>query len=507
MKYPFRNWCQFSSGGMGLALVVSFSLRLAAEPVTVSVNTQQPGVEISEAALGVSYETSRMLPDAQGVHYFRADNQALVTTFRTLGIKSLRIGGNSVDAENIPIPSAADVSAFFEFAKAAGVKVIYSVRLKDGEPQSAAKIAKLIHDRYAAALDCLAIGNEPYYYKDYAVYTNKWTAIRDAILAVYPEAKFCGPDQNPNPELMKNLALDFGNPSGRLVELTQHNYPFGCAYKNYKQVDITKLDSVDATTNANGGPVLVPFDPAASREKMLSAKAYAGYESLRKGLADAVAGTSVSFRLTEANSFWFSGLKGASDSYAAALWGLDYLHWWVEHGAAGVNFHTGDRTGGTVTMPCRYAVFVSSTQGYKVRPLGYGMKLFELGGHGKSLPVNVSSASDQELVAYAVLADDKTVFVTLINKAHGIGATNTEVQLGLDAPVVAGSKAEAIFLTAKNGDLAGGSADVTLGGAPIKDDGIWQGQWTTLPVATVSNNVIVVTLPPASAAVVKVTIQ
>src|SRR6185312_8929316 len=93
----------------------------AAEAATVSVNTSQPGTQIRRDALGLSYETSLMLPDAHGVHYFRPDNKPLIALFKTIGVKSLRIGGNSVDAPNVAVPSEADVTAFFEFAKAAGV--------------------------------------------------------------------------------------------------------------------------------------------------------------------------------------------------------------------------------------------------------------------------------------------------------------------------------------------------------------------------------------------------
>lgn len=475
------------------------SLLAAAVQAVVSVNTRRPGAEIPPDFSGVSCETSRLLPDTNGVRYFRPDNRPLVAVFRTLGIRSLRVGGNSVDAEKIPVPVEADVCSLFEFARAAGVKVIYGVRLKDGDAPSAAQVARLVRDRYADVLDSFAIGNEPYYYKDYAVYSNKWTAIRDAMRKEFPAAKFCGPDQNPNPELVKNVAHDFGG-AGGLVQITGHYYPFGCAYKNYRQVDITKLDPVDATTSKTGGPVLEPFDPAASREKMLSPAAYAGYEKVLKGLTNATAGADISFRLTEANSFWFSGLKGASDSYASALWGMDFLHWWAAHGAAGVNFHTGDRTGGSVSMPCRYAAFVSAANGCEVRPLGYGMKLFSLGSRGKTLPVEILPAAETNLTAYAVLDDAKSVFVTVINKAHGAGAAGAEVQIKLDA-ALAGTNAEAIFLTAKNNDIAGGSADVTLGGAAVGEAGGWSGQWQPQPFSAAGNSVSVV-MPPASAAVI-----
>ncbi len=508
-----RLSCRRSNGvGILLASVMlllpSGAGRVAAgeAAVTVRVDARQPGVALHADALGLSYETSRMLPDDKGVRYFRPGNVPLVTTFKTLGIKSLRIGGNSTDSKRVPIPEEADVASLFEFARAAGVKVIYSVRLEDGDPQAAAKVARFIHDGYADVLDSFAIGNEPYYYKQYDVYRAKWSAIRDAIVAAVPDARFCGPDQNPTPELFANVVRDFGNADGRLVELTVHSYPFGCAYRSFKQVDITKLDPSDPTTSPTGGPVLTPFDAAESRDKMLSPTAYAEYEKIRQGVANAIAGTNVSYRLTETNSFWFSGLKGASDSYASALWGVDYLHWWTSHGAAGVNFHTGDRTGGTVTLPCRYAVFVTSEKGYEVRPLGYGLKLFDLGRGAKVLPVTVSATkSDANLVAYATLADDgKTLAVTVVNKSHGPAAGNVDVQIQPDAPL-ASTDAPTIFLTATNGDIAGGSSAVKLGGAPIKEDGTWNGHWTPLPVG--GDGAINVTMPSASAAVIKVALK
>ena len=78
------------------------SAAAAAEPVTVSVKASQPGIAISEDSLGLSFETSIMLPDKNGVRYFRPDNEKLIALFQTLGIKSLRIGGNSVDDPKIP---------------------------------------------------------------------------------------------------------------------------------------------------------------------------------------------------------------------------------------------------------------------------------------------------------------------------------------------------------------------------------------------------------------------
>ncbi len=476
------------------SLGLAFMAESFAAPISVSVATSQPGTRISENALGLSYETSMLAPNAVGVRYFRSDNQPLLKLFATLGVKSLRIGGNSVDDPKVPVPRAEDVRAFFDFARAAGVKVIYSVRLQDGDPSSAASYAKIIHDTYPDVLECFAIGNEPSYYKDYAVYLPKWTAIRDAILAVYPDAKFCGPDQNPDPVLTKKMVHDLGDAAGHLVQITQHSYPFGCAYKNPAegQKDVAAL---------------VPFDAAASRQKMLSPAAYEIYRKIQRGMADAVAGTPLSYRLTETNSYWFSGLQGASDRYASALWAVDYLHWWVAQGAEGLNFHTGDRTGGSVNLPCRYAAFVTAGQGYEARPLAYGMKLFSLGGHGRSLPVTVTSAAEQNLAAYAVLAEDRTVAVTLINKVSRADALDAEVQIKLSQAPTSESHVKIISLTAKHNDIAAGSADVSLGGAPIAEAGDWKGQWSELPAAAINGDTVTVTLPPASAGVLKLQLR
>ena len=49
-----------------------------------------------------------------------------------------------------------------------------------------------------------------------------------------------------------------------------------------------------------------------------------------------------------------------------------------------------------------------SAHGYEARPLAYGMKLFDLGGYGKVLPVNVAAATNQNLIAYATVAKEKT---------------------------------------------------------------------------------------------------
>ena len=98
----------------------------ATDVVSVVLNSQVIGATIPEDYSGLSYETRMMLPDANGQYYFSKENQKLVRMFKRLGVKSLRLGGNSVDVNSTSYPSNKDIDALFGFAREAGVKVIYS---------------------------------------------------------------------------------------------------------------------------------------------------------------------------------------------------------------------------------------------------------------------------------------------------------------------------------------------------------------------------------------------
>src|SRR5436190_18121022 len=102
----------------------------AGTPVTVTIDTTHPGATTSVTFAGLSFETALMLPNKNGHRYFRPDNKALLAMFKQLNIKSLRISGNTADRETVPVPSNADIDSLFEFARAADVKVLYTLRLK-----------------------------------------------------------------------------------------------------------------------------------------------------------------------------------------------------------------------------------------------------------------------------------------------------------------------------------------------------------------------------------------
>ena len=124
---------------------LTFVLRAhaARAPITIAIDVDHPGAAIAPEFTGLSYEIASILP-SDGSRYFRAENTPLITLFHTLGIKSLRSGGNTADRNAGRLPEFADLDSLFGFAKAAGVKVVYCLRLHDGDPALDAATAKYI---------------------------------------------------------------------------------------------------------------------------------------------------------------------------------------------------------------------------------------------------------------------------------------------------------------------------------------------------------------------------
>lgn len=459
---------------LGLAVFSSF----AQSPVGVTLEPVRAGAEIAPDYLGLSFEMQRVLADTNGNHFFTSQNKQLIATFKTLGIKSLRVGGNTADRPTLPTPTKSDVDSLFAFAKAANVKVIYTLRLNQGSRDDAAKVANYILRHYKRQLTCFAIGNEPNVFStNYGVYLAEWKKYAAQITAPTnsPGAKFCGPGVSPGHESWsRNFANEFGK-SGPLAFISQHDYPGGDARK--------------------------VKDPAAARDKILSPTMEDHYLKFANVFVPAIVSNGLPYRLEEANSFYDGGAKDVSDTFASALWALDYLWWWAAHGANGINFHTGDTVAARdENAPCRYATFWTSPQGYNIHPIGDAEKIFALGAQGRLVPATMTNPDNLNLSIYAALSGKKTICVTLINREHGSGARAANVTL---APGFENSRGQVIFLTVPGGDVSA-KTNVTLGGAEIQDNAVWKGKWTALPKPS-RNGQFSLDLPAASAALVKFT--
>jgi len=214
MKQCIRSFILILSAFLILA---SPSLR-AQSTVSITLNPNQPGATIPDDFNGVSYETSTLLTS-----YFRSTNQPLLRMFSQLGIKSLRIGGNTSDSGTLP--SQAQIASAFDFANAANIKVIYGLRLKTFDPQANAATANFILSLNSPSLACFAVGNEPDVYLGgggYPTYRSDAQAYYSAISN--PRAKFCGPDVTGGASSwVVNYANDFVS-SGRIAWAQRHNY-------------------------------------------------------------------------------------------------------------------------------------------------------------------------------------------------------------------------------------------------------------------------------------------
>jgi len=230
-------------------------------------------------------------------------------------------------------------------------------------------------------------------------------------------------------------------------------------------------------------------------EKLLSPKIDEVYKKFYDAFVPAVLEAGQHFRLEECNSFSNGGAPGVSDAFAASLWGVDYMYWWAAHNSSGLNFHTGGPGSGM-----HYSVFVARADGCDPHPLGYAMKAFDLGCHGRLTPVTVTP-SGKNLRVWAVRGADGALCVTLVNKEHAAGAGALEVTLHAGE---AGRGGQAIFLTATSQGVEA-TTGLTLGGAAIENDGSWKGAWTALAAPSAGGH-FVIALPSPSVVVVKLTV-
>jgi hypothetical protein len=170
------------------------------------------------------------------------------------------------------------------------------------------------------------------------------------------------------------------------------------------------------------------------------------------------------------------------------------MYWWASHGAAGVNFHTGDRVGGgDKSLPSRYAAFVTGANGYDFHPLAYGMKMFSLGAHGDFLPVESDPPLNGSLKVYALLDQGTNLSVTIINTAHGVSASPVNVEVKIKQPFEPAS-VSALDLQSPNNDIAAKNG-ITLGGKSINADGSWNGDWHGMEISPAVNAVSVEVSP------------
>ena len=471
-----------------LLICIFCLLQLAARaqsPLVLTIDANSRGTAIPRDFTGLSFETSNLLPGTNGSHLFSAKNKTLIQLFRNIGIKSLRVGGGTVDIPRYAVPGQADIDSLFAFAKAADVKVIYSFRLLNGDKTNAAALARYIWQNYRVQLDSFAIGNEPdwksYHNKDpkianYPSYLADWRDFAQTIIAVVPDAKFSGPDTGSDYPVPGAIDTRYDGKAW-----TQH---FADDEKNPRIIAaVLQHDYVGQSAKGVSVPTAI--------DAMLSPDWVAvNYPALYQNVLAPVRIDALPYRMTECNDYTI-GVKGASDAFAAALWALDYMHWWAAHGCAGVNFH--NRRG----IP-NDTIHFDSARSFGINPKAYGLKAFDLGGRGDVMTsVELSNPGQMNVDCYAV-GDATNLFLTIINKTHG-SAAGTNVVVTIQPEHFAVTTGEYMMLESvpPSDPLA---KEATLGGSRIAGDTDWHGQWTPLGVA--KSSACNITVPSSSAAIV-----
>jgi len=464
-----------------LALLLTLGVLLAAEPVpaTIVVHTDKPGFAIPADFTGLSTEKKLMARDC-----FSAENKDLIQLCRTLGPGVFRIGANNVDStffkrEGAPALESMQenryvtdprtigpksVDAFFDFARAAGWKVIYGVNLGAKDPAMAADEAAYAWQVGAKEIIAIEIGNEPNLYPKgpkregirpnswrYPQYKEEFTATYDAIKAKDAKIPITGPALTKSTNWMPLFMADFKD---RIVLATSHVYHLSAPETDPKAQRFTSV------------------------EKLLGEK-YPDDWIIK--LKDATS-VGVPYRVGECNTASGGGKRGVSNAFVSALWAIDFMFDVAQAGGQGVNFH-GSFTANNYSP----IVFDKKTSRYVPAPMYYGMLFFSRAAQGRL--VATEAKSDAHLIAHSVLGADGKLRVTLVNK---------DITKPIAASVTAGTaytKGQVLRLIAPSVDA---TTDVTFAGATVNADGTW-GPKTTEALSLSAGRTTII-LPPTSAA-------
>jgi hypothetical protein len=430
---------------------------------SVSIDRTHATATLDGTFAGLSYEKSMV-----STAYFSSANTDLVALLARLGTTGIiRIAGNGVDstiwnhvgAGHISgMVGPPDIDQLAGFLNATGWQAIYGLNFARSNAPAEAAEASYAQGALGNRLYGFSIGNEPNDYAHngdeptqftYADFQTGWEGFADAVATSVPGTLMTGPDESGfNGETTYTLPFAAAEPT-RIGLLTQHYY-------------------VGSGT-----------DPASTIAKMLTPDPLLpGNLAKLQTAASALGG----FRITEANTYSSGGIAGVSNTFASALWAIDFMFTVAQNGGHGVNFHGGKNVYSPIAIGANDVVT-------GVQPLYYGILLFGLAAHGSLYPTQVSGAASG-LNAYAVDESDGSIAIIVVNS--GANAIALSIDCGRAVGV-----AGVLALTAPALDSTSG---VELGGAAVAIDGTWV---PTEHSATASGSVVTLTLAPTSAALVR----
>jgi hypothetical protein len=462
LKFSLRSWVNPRQGRfviflacLFLALVVKSEAGPVAVPVKIQVEPDVMMGRISPDFIGLGYETSAV---AQ-TNYFSADNATLIQLYRNLSPHGLiRIGGNISDhtryvpdgisavhtEREVTIINRTNLADLGGFARATGWRVMWGLNLGTGSQAAAVQEATAIAAALGDHLQSFQIGNEVdllrrFHFQNgggFALYYSNYLDYKAAIQSALPGANFSGPDVAGNLDWLKA----FAQAEGTKVKLLTHHY-----YRTGART------------------------PGATIENLL--KPDDGWQKKLQQLQAISRDSGVPFRINEVNSFYGGGKAGVSDTFASALWCLDYMFELAACGCNGVNLETDINQLGWIS---HYSPIVHDATGQcRVRPEYYGMLAFALAGKGDLLKLKLNKG-EINLSAYATKDEHGAIWITVVNKDIS-QAADLEIVLPAGQADVS-----AFWLKAPTVESQG---QVTLAGTEVSADGKWSpGPPATVPV-------------------------
>ncbi len=454
-------------------------------PVSVSVATRPEGPAVPADFLGLSFEV-RSLPAIAG-YAARGDMVALL---RSLGPGVLRFGGISADEQAAWVGNGAgqpgwarvaideaDLAGLAALARETGWRVLLTVNLGHYDPGAAALEAAAAQRLLGSSLEGIEIGNEP----DLLVrkhlrgpgwgivaYGPQAHAYRAAIAAAAPGVPIAGPDPSTGVVGLGWLRIVASSPTLRPALLTDHYYPLSSCGSRPTVSELLSPNVRRAEGDMLGKAVGI-------------ARAH--------GLA---------LRMDETNNISCEGQPGVSDTFASALWALDYAARAAGAGVAGLNFHDLlDKTDAYSALfaPTPAALGAGALQ---AAPEWYALLAARafLGPRppGRPLSAAVAGAAPGELSASAMRGPGRQLRLVLVDYDPP-GSTPLAVRLRVPRGLSGGS---VLRLTAPSPTATSG---VRLGGRAVAPGGTFTPP-SVLPRVSGRGGALAVGMAPDSAAVV-----
>lgn len=441
----------------------------AMTPVKIVVDTQTVVSRMAPDFIGLGYETSAV---AQS-NYFSVRNASLIHLYRNLTPHGLiRIGGNISDhtryvpdaapevhpEEGVTILNHTSLIELGEFARATGWKVMWGLNLRSGSHADATREALAVSAALGGTLHSFEIGNEvdfqPQFAKNYAAYHAAYLDYKSAIRSALPQAPFSGPDVAVNLDWL----AAFAPVEARDIKLlTAHYYRSGAGNPNATMATLLQHDD-------NWDAKLDKFEGISRNQ-------------------------GVGYRINEVNSFSGGGKTDVSDTFAAALWSLDYMFVLASHGCAGINLETDINQHAWIS---HYSPIVHDATGHcRARAEYYGMLAFALAGNGDVVKLTLAK-TNINLSAYATKDRESHLWLTVVNMDLSRNADAEAVLPQGYGPAVA------YWLKAPSVQSKDG---ITFAGAEVSTDGTWKAG--TAEAVTVNQGAAHLQIPFASAIVVE----